>query len=155
MTPNNWLLSPPFTLPSPCNLSLVWYAKSQDPSYLEPLDILMSTTGGDTAAFTTTVMSLNAVPGEYTQYVYSLANYAGQTVRFAFVHRNVTDQFRVNIDDVGILEIPQVVTNDATALATATATLNGSVTGQGMTAYGFEWRTSCLTITRERASILP
>ena len=142
LTPNNWLLSPSFTLPNPCNLSLVWYAKSQDPSYLEPLDILMSTTGGDTAAFTTTVMSLNAVPGEYTQYVYSLANYAGQTVRFAFVHRNVTDQFRVNIDDVGILEIPQVVTNDATALATATATLNGSVTGQGMTAYGFEWKAS-------------
>ena len=140
LTPNNWLLSPQFTLPSPCNLSLVWYAKSQDPSYLEPLDILMSTTGGDTAAFTTTVMSLNAVPGEYTQYVYSLANYAGQTVRFAFVHRNVTDQFRVNLDDVSILEIPQVVTNDATALATATATLNGSVTGQGMTAYGFEWK---------------
>ena len=142
LTPNNWLLSPPFTLPSPCNLSLVWYAKSQDPSYLEPLDILMSTTGGDTAAFTTTVMSLNAVPGEYTQYVYSLANYAGQTVRFAFVHRNVTDQFRVNIDDVGILEIPQVVTNDATALATATATLNGSVTGQALTAIGFEWKAS-------------
>ena len=140
LTPNNWLLSPQFTLPSPCNLSLVWYAKSQDPSYLEPLDILMSTTGGDTAAFTTTVMSLNAVPGEHTQYVYSLANYAGQTVRFAFVHRNVTDQFRVNLDDVSILEIPQVVTNDATALATATATLNGSVTGQGMTAYGFEWK---------------
>lgn len=140
LTPNNWLLSPQFMLPSPCNLSLVWYAKSQDPSYLEPLDILMSTTGGDTAAFTTTMMSLNAVPGDYTQYVYSLANYAGQTVRFAFVHRNVTDQFRVNLDDVSILEIPQVVTNDATALATATATLNGSVTGQGMTAYGFEWK---------------
>ena len=140
LTPNNWLLSPQFTLPSPCNLSLVWYAKSQDPSYLEPLDILMSTTGGDTAAFTTTVMSLNAIPGEYTQYVYSLANYAGQTVQFAFVHRNVTDQFRVNLDDVSILEIPQVVTNDATALATATATLNGSVTGQGLTAYGFEWK---------------
>ena len=140
LTPNNWLLSPSFTLPSPCNLSLVWYAKSQDPSYLEPLDILISTTGGDTADFTSTVMSLNAVPGEYTQYVYSLANYAGQTVQFAFVHRNVTDMFRVNIDDVSILEIPQVVTNDATALATATATLNGSVTGQGMTAYGFEWK---------------
>jgi hypothetical protein len=140
LTPNNWLLSPPFTLPSPCNLSLVWYAKSQDPDYLEPLDILMSTTGSDTAAFTTTVLSLATVPGEYTQYTYSLANYAGQTVTFAFVHRNVSDRFRVNLDDVGVLEIPTVVTSDATNIDIYTASLNGSVTGQALTAYGFEWK---------------
>ena len=142
LTPNNWLLSPPFTLPSPCNLSLVWYAKSQDPDYLEPLDILMSTTGSDTAAFTTTVLSLATVPGEYTQYIFPLANYAGQTVTFAFVHRNVEDMFRLNLDDVGVLEIPTVVTSDATNIDIYTASLNGSVTGQALTAIGFEWKAS-------------
>ncbi len=140
LTPNNWLLSPSFTLPSPCNLSLVWYAKSQSASYLESFDVLLSTTGSDTANFTTMVASINQIPSQYTQYVYPLSTYAGQTVQFAFVHRNVTDQFRVNLDDVSILEIPQVVTNDATALTDVSATLNGSVTGQGMTAYGFEWK---------------
>ena len=142
LTPNNWLISPSFTLPTPCNLSLVWYAKSEEPPYLESLDLLLSTTGSDTAAFTTPVLSLANIPGEYTQYVYPLANYAGQTVRFAFVHRNVSGKSIVNLDNVGILEIPQVVTNDATNIDIYTASLNGSVTGQALTAFGFEWKAS-------------
>ena len=142
LTPNNWLISPSFTLPTPCNLSLVWYAKSEEPPYLESLDLLLSTTGSDTAAFTTPVLSLANIPGEYTQYVYPLANYAGQTVQFAFVHRNVSGKSIVNLDNVGILEIPQVVTNDATNIDIYTASLNGSVTGQALTAFGFEWKAS-------------
>ena len=142
LTPNNWLISPSFTLPTPCNLSLVWYAQSMAFNWPDPLDVLLSTTGRDTAAFTTTILSLDTVPSVYTQYTYSLANYAGQTVTFAFVHRNVTDMLGVNLDDVGIVETPEVVTNDATAIATTTATLNGFVNGNNLLAYGFEWKTA-------------
>ena len=140
LTPNNWLISPSFTLPTPCNLSLVWYAQSMASNWPEPLDVLLSTTGRDTAAFTTTILSLDTVPGVYTQYTYSLANYAGQTVTFAFVHRNVEDMLGVNLDDMGVVETPEVVTSDATAIATTTATLNGFVNGNNLSAYGFEWK---------------
>ena len=148
LTPNNWLLSPSFTLPNPCNLSLVWYARSQDPAWPDALDVLLSTAGSDTTNFTTLVSSVDSVPGEYQQYIYPLANYAGQTVQFAFVHRNVSGMFEVNLDDVGVLEVPTVVTSDATNIDIYTASLNGSVTGQALTAIGFEWKASADSVYR-------
>ena len=50
--------------------------------------------------------------------------------------------FRLNLDDVGVLEIPTVITSDATNIDIYTASLNGSVTGQALTAIGFEWKAS-------------
>ena len=55
-----------------------------------------------------------------TEYTFDLSEYAGQTGRFAIRHYNVTDMYRLNVDDV-CLDVNATYVPDPTAPTTLTA----------------------------------
>ncbi len=103
LTPDNWLISPEITLPSG-NITLSWWAAGQDAEWCdEHYAVMLSTTSGEPtlADFTETLYEDNS-GSVYTESTVSLNAYAGQTVRIAFRHYNITDMFYLNIDDISI-----------------------------------------------------
>jgi hypothetical protein len=100
LTPDNWLITPAVSLTGTPKLSF-WVA-GQDPSYAaEYFAVYISTTGATVADFTTELTHGTAT-GDMTEYTADLSAYAGQTVYIAFRHYNVSDMFRLNLDDVVI-----------------------------------------------------
>jgi len=101
LTPDNWLISPAVELSGDATLSF-WVA-GQDPNYAaEHFSVYLSTTGTAISDFTTTLLYDQVSTPTMTQYTVDLSPYSGQTVYIAFRHHNITDMFRLNLDDVEI-----------------------------------------------------
>lgn len=132
LTPDNWLITPAVSLTGSPKLSF-WVA-GQDPSWAsEYFAVYISTTGATVADFTTELTNGTAT-GDMTEYTVDLSSYAGQTVYIAFRHYNVTDMFRLNLDDVFVGDNTGIV-NPNNAIFTifpnpATDVLN--VNGEGV-----------------------
>jgi hypothetical protein len=95
LTPDNWLVTPAFS-----GTQLTFWAQGQDPSYpAEYLGVFVSTDGGSTWGNEIFNCTLT---GTDTQYVVNLADYAGQTIKVAIRHYNVTDMFRANVDYIEV-----------------------------------------------------
>lgn len=111
LTPDNWLISPAFTLPTSEELKLSWFVKAQDADYAdEYYTVYISTTGHSISDFTTQVYT-GMPTGSWGRQVVDLASYAGQTIYVAFRHYNCTDMFWLDIDNVriGPAEAPYLV----------------------------------------------
>lgn len=111
LTPDNWLISPAFTLPSEGSLNLSWFVKAQDADYAdEYYSVYISTTGNTVSDFTTAVYS-GMPTGVWGKQLVSLSSYAGQTIYVAFRHYNCTDMFWLDIDNfrIGAPEVPYLV----------------------------------------------
>lgn len=105
LTPDNWLIGPGITLPEGSNLEFSWYAKAMDANYAdENYSVYISTTGSSIADFSSEPVYTGMTTGEWVRQNVSLANYAGQTIYFAFRHHNCTDMYYLVIDDVQIAE---------------------------------------------------
>lgn len=95
LTPDNWLVTPAFS-----GIQLSFWAQGQDPSYAaEYIGVFVSTDGGSTWGNEIFNCTLT---GTDTQYVVNLADYAGQTIKVAIRHYNVTDMFRANVDYIEV-----------------------------------------------------
>ena len=95
LTPDNWLVTPAFS-----GIQLSFWAQGQDPAYAaEYLGVFVSTDGGSTWGNEIFNCTLT---GTDTQYVVNLADYAGQTIKVAIRHYNVTDMFRANVDYIEV-----------------------------------------------------
>ena len=94
LNPDNWLISPAFTAGSTVTF---WYA-GQDPSYAaEPFGVYVianGTTSDELGHFTAS--------DTYQQGSVDISDFAGQPVRVAFRHYNITDMFRLNLDLVEV-----------------------------------------------------
>ena len=103
LLPDNWLISPEITIPANyTTVGLSWYAKGQDASWAEEhYAVYVSTTGSNISNFTTTLYE-GETTGEWEQYSADLAAYAGQNIRIAFRHYNITDKFWLDLDDISI-----------------------------------------------------
>ena len=103
LTPDNWLISPEIVIPANYSTaSISWYAKGQDASYAEEhYAVLVSTSGASTSNFSTTLYEGETF-GDWEQQTANLSAYAGQTIRIAFRHYNVTDMFWLDLDDITI-----------------------------------------------------
>lgn len=101
LTPDNWLISPAFTLGE--GLSLVWYDAAQDADY--PADhytVLISRTDDALTSFDTVVADITISSADFTRHSVYLGAFEGQTIRVAFRHHACTDQFAMVIDDIAI-----------------------------------------------------
>ncbi len=97
LTPDNWLISPQVQLGG----YVSFWAVGQDPAWpLEHFAIYVSTTGTDPANFTPVSEEFLAY-GEYTRYTADLSSYSGMGY-IAIRHFNVSNMFRLNIDDFGV-----------------------------------------------------
>ena len=103
LNPDNWFISPVISIPANFSTTtLSWYAKGQDPSYAaEHFAVYVSTTGANPSDFTTNLYE-GETGGDWVQYTASLSEYAGQNIRIAFRHYNVSDMFYIDLDDITI-----------------------------------------------------
>ncbi len=101
LTPDNWLITPQFTIDAADYVLSLWYA-AQDPAYpADKFSVLISTASADTADFDevfTTVISSDI----YTEVALPLAAYNGQNIYIAIRHWDCTDMFFMKLDDVSI-----------------------------------------------------
>ena len=100
LTPDNWLITPAINLVA--NSTLTFWVAGQDPDWAaENYGVFLSTTGTTVNDFGVELMT-GTSDGTMTQQSVNLAPYTGQTVYIAFRHYNITDMFRINLDDVEI-----------------------------------------------------
>lgn len=93
---NDWLITPLLTLPAGEEIEFSFWAKSQDPAYLESFDIQISTDEG--VSFTKIGYETD-ISASYTKYSYDLSGYAGQNVHIAIVCVSV-NKFFLYVDDI-------------------------------------------------------
>ena len=104
LNPDNYLISPDITIPAGSATLLTFWYRGQDPSYAAEHFLVKVGAAGASAVsdFTAQVFEATAT-GDYTQATVDLSSYAGQTIRIAFVHNDVTDMYWLNIDDVEVV----------------------------------------------------
>ena len=129
LTPDNWLVSPQFAIPTGSNYEVTWSATAQDQSWpAEHYGVFISTTGHDTADFTM-IDEWTLSTGVFNP-VIDLSSYAGQNIYIALRHFNCTDAFRLSIDDFTVRE--QAGSNQVTINVTQNNPAYGSVSGAGI-----------------------
>ncbi len=101
LTPDNWLITPAINLTA--NATLTFWVAGQDPNWAsENYGVFLSTTAGASVNDFSVELMNGTATGTMTQQSINLSAYTGQTVFIAFRHYNVTDMFRINLDDVEI-----------------------------------------------------
>ena len=99
LSPDNWLVSPLVNL---CGEVSFW-AAGQDPSWASEKFAVYVTTGDPTDVSSYVKISDDETAvGEVTYYHYDLSAYDGQRGYVAIRHYNVSDMFRLNVDDITI-----------------------------------------------------
>jgi M6 family metalloprotease-like protein len=95
---NDWLISPAVTVESGDDISFM--ARSMTDSYgLESFRVLVSVQDSSDEEFTLISDGSEEVPVDWTSYVYSLDDYAGQKVKIA-INYNSEDRFVLLLDDL-------------------------------------------------------
>ena len=98
LTPDNWLVSPWV----PLHGSFAFYACGQDPSYAaEVFGVYIYTSANSEWVQLGEDIT---VTGVMKAYEFDLSEYEGLEGSLAIVHHNVTDMFRLNVDDITIGE---------------------------------------------------
>ncbi len=96
LTPDNWLVSPEIDLGGELS---VWL-RGQDPNYAEEnFAIYISTTGYTPDDFVDEIVPETTATDVLTEYKADLSAYAGQRGWIAIRHFDVTDMFRLNLDN--------------------------------------------------------
>jgi hypothetical protein len=99
LTPDNWLVTPCLQLPEN-SMQLRFYVGSTNASrFEEQYSIMVSTTGIQTTDFVS-VFNETLTTSSWQQRIINLSQFAGQTIRIAFRHHNVTDRAILKLDYV-------------------------------------------------------
>ncbi len=110
LTPNNWMISPAIEVPNTTSsVNLEFWVKGQDPAYAAEKYSVYLSSGNTVADFTgtdgVTLFDAQLSTAEWVKKTTSLNDYKGQTIYIAFRHHDITDMFRINIDDVVVKEV--------------------------------------------------
>lgn len=124
-TQDDWLISPLITLPDESNIILSFWELSMFVEYIGTHEVAVTTDGGSTW-----VQIISTIPEQYqfNQIIYSLRNYAGQSIQIGWHYTgNYSDQWF--IDDVEVYidnEPPEIIrlVSDLTLLPTIGAFVN-------------------------------
>lgn len=138
LTPDNWLITPQINLTT--NSTLTFWVAGQDSAWASEYFSVYVATSPTVAAFTaTTAVTSGTATGTMTQYTVDLSSYTGQSVYIAFRHHNVTDMFRLNLDDVQISFVPTAPTivTDVPSINFGTVLL-GSIATQQVTVSAYQ-----------------
>ena len=100
--PDNWIITPQIELKGQLS---VWL-RGQDPNYAgEKFAIYLSTTGNTIDDFTTELVNETTAQAVLTEYTYDLSQYEGQMGYIAIRHFDVSDMFRLNMDNILVGEM--------------------------------------------------
>ena len=98
LTPDNWAISPEIEVPA-VNPRVTMYLRGQDPSWAAEHFAVYVGTGEDVDSYT--MISEEIITGgAYECYEFDLSEYVGETISVAVRHFNITDMFRINLDEV-------------------------------------------------------
>ena len=137
--PDNWLITPQVTIPSNgAILSYVVFPYSSS-FYEEVYSVMVSPSGSyDLDSFYVTILSDDTLADSATTKNLLLNQYAGQTVRLAFVHHNCYDQWAMGLDDIEVYtpdSIDLAVTGSnviGVSPASASTTFTATVENKGL-----------------------
>ena len=105
LTPDNWLISPIIEL----NGTLAFWAAGQDSEWADEVFAVYVAVGNPSSVDEFVKISADIVAtAAMTLYTFDLSEYEGQDGCFAIRHYNVTDMFRLNIDDITVGDAPEV-----------------------------------------------
>ena len=96
LTPDNWLISSAFTATADAELS--WYDIGQDADWAAENYSVYAIPANYTSLDEAVELYTGVSGAEYAEHKVSLGAFAGQEIRVAFRHHDVTDMFRLNID---------------------------------------------------------
>ncbi len=103
LTPDNWLISPSFKAET--KTIATWYAVGQDPDYCAE-NYSVYVLPADYTDVSQAIAVYNGASGAaWAQAMADLSSYAGQEIRLAFRHYNVTDMFWLNLDEVRVVSV--------------------------------------------------
>jgi hypothetical protein len=111
LTPDNWLISNAVDLTglsTSDTVELTWKARGIDATYADEHYTVYVATGNTIPDFTSSSVSFNEIIGQnggagvFADRTLNIASLAGNMVYIAFRHHGVSDQFVLNIDDVGV-----------------------------------------------------
>jgi hypothetical protein len=99
---DRWLISPQITIGS-VNNYISWKGLSADASFPDSYKVMISTGSNNIADFTDTLIVISNELPEWTERLFSMDEYANQTIRFAFVNTTF-DGFKLYLDSVYVRE---------------------------------------------------
>lgn len=100
---DRWLVTPAIALSGAKSPKLYFRAKADDENAPDGFALKISTTSTDKGAFKN-IRSVREARAIWTDYVFDLSEYAGQTVYLAFV-QNSTNGLTISIDDIRVGEL--------------------------------------------------
>ena len=106
LTPDNYLISPDIAIPAnAAEAYLSWYVAAQDPAWFsEHYSVLVGPAGSTNPAdFTDVIHTETLSSASWVNRTADLSDYAGETVRIAFRHHDVTDMFVIKLDNVEVI----------------------------------------------------
>jgi hypothetical protein len=104
LTPDNYLISPEITI-THNGYTLSYYVGASDADwYKENYSVLVGTLDGETFTPIGTLTTEVVATADLTQKTFNLDAYKGKTVRIAFRHHDITDQFNMIIDEVKVAQ---------------------------------------------------
>lgn len=109
LNPDNWMISPAIDLSSASGSTVLeWKVYAQDQAWAQENYTVYVATASDVASLTGSSTNFNELVGTSAGYMnrsLDVSSFNGQTIYVGFRHHNVSDQFRINIDDV-VVRIP-------------------------------------------------
>src|SRR5690606_6309383 len=105
LTPDNWAVSPPIDLTDATSTAtLKWCVFVSDPDYnLDKYGVYVGTSNNvDDLIADGELFGEDELPVELTERTLDLSAFTGETIYVAFRHYDVSDQFRIGIDDVSV-----------------------------------------------------
>jgi hypothetical protein len=110
LSPDNWLIMGPIDLTNAGDTTLTWLVRGIDPSYCGENYSVYISDSNDIASFTSsglyydeTISSgSDACGNTFAERSLDISSAAGQQIYIGFRHYDITDMFRLNIDDVRV-----------------------------------------------------
>lgn len=133
---DDYLITPQIAVSTGVNDRLSYYIKSRSSSFLEPYEVLLSTTDAMAASFTVTLQASSEAPSTWQQDTFDLSAYNGQSVYVA-IRATGTNEWELFVDNVvndtpPACEVPNsldAVPTDVSATVSWSAPATGSPTG--------------------------
>ncbi|MEG1498693.1 MAG: choice-of-anchor J domain-containing protein [Bacteroidales bacterium] len=102
-TANRWMITPEINLQSATKPVLVFRVMSAESKAKDGFKVLISTTGTDSASFTSTLKSVREAKNSWTTYTIDLSAYKNQKIYLAFIE-NSNDKYMLYVDDIAVSE---------------------------------------------------
>ncbi|HZW62995.1 MAG TPA: choice-of-anchor J domain-containing protein [Flavobacteriaceae bacterium] len=96
---DDYLITPQIVVTAGVNDRLSYYIKSRSASFLEPFEVLLSTTGTSAGDFSVVLQASSDAPSTWTQNIFDLSAYDGQSVYVA-IHATGLDEWELYVDNV-------------------------------------------------------